>query len=207
VTQTGCRLEPTMESESEGLRLHLGCGHRILPGFVNVDIHSLPHVDHVRNVDDLGIFPDGVASLVYASHVLEYFDRQRAEEVIREWSRVLAPGGVLRIAVPDFDALSRVYQRTGRLTDILGPLFGRMSMVDEAGLPDVLYHKTVWNRVDLSTALLSAGLVSVQEWDWRTVPHGGIDDHSQAYFPHMDKEGGIHVSLNLEGTKPTPRGL
>ena len=27
------------------------------------------------------------------------------------------------------------------------------------------------------------------------------DDHSQAYFPHMDKENGIHVSLNIQGQK------
>ena len=39
----------------------------------------------------------------------------------------------------------------------------------------------------------------MQQWDWREVDHGKYDDHSQAYYPHMDKENGIAVSLNIEG--------
>jgi hypothetical protein len=38
--------------------------------------------------------------------------------------------------------------------------------------------------------------------DWRATEHAGIDDYSQAYFPHMDKEFGIQVSLNVEARKP-----
>ena len=37
-------------------------------------------------------------------------------------------------------------------------------------------------------------------WDFLK-DHPDYDDHSQAYFPHMDKENGIHVSLNLECVK------
>ena len=44
-------------------------------------------------------------------------------------------------------------------------------------------------------------LLEVKEWDWKSVSSIDYDDHSQAYFPHMDKSNGIHVSLNLECTK------
>ncbi len=41
----------------------------------------------------------------------------------------------------------------------------------------------------------------IQEWDWRSVEHGKIDDYSQAYLPHMDKENGTLISLNVECVK------
>ena len=48
--------------------------------------------------------------------------------------------------------------------------------------------------------LQEAEFKDIVEWDWRNVfaNHGDYDDHSQAYFPHMDKTKGIHISLNLE---------
>ena len=91
------------------IKLHLGCWKRNIPGFTNVDICDLPHVHHRRSAEDLSVFPTNSAELIYASHVFEYFDRQEAEKVLREWHRVLVPGGTLRIAVPDFEAITRVY--------------------------------------------------------------------------------------------------
>ena len=48
------------------------------------------------------------------------------------------------------------------------------------------------------TKSLEAGFARVRRWDWRATEHAGIDDYSQAYLPHMDKENGTLVSLNLE---------
>ena len=42
---------------------------------------------------------------------------------------------------------------------------------------------------------------NISKYNWRETSHSMFDDHSQAYFPHMDKEHGIHVSLNLECNK------
>ena len=68
----------------------------------------------------------------------------------------------------------------------------------------IIYHKTVYDKKLLSETLISLGFEQVEEWDWREVfrNHEGDDDHSQAYYPHMDKEKGIHVSLNIQATKP-----
>lgn len=48
-------------------------------------------------------YPDDSIEEVRASHILEHFPRGQVERVIREWVRVLKPGGCLKIAVPDFD--------------------------------------------------------------------------------------------------------
>src|SRR2546425_10385369 len=71
------------------------------------------------------MFKDESAELVYACHVLEYFDRVEVVDVLREWHRVLAHGGVVRLAVPDFAALAEVYRRYRDLSPLLGPPFGR----------------------------------------------------------------------------------
>ncbi|MGH7660527.1 MAG: hypothetical protein ACRENA_06385 [Vulcanimicrobiaceae bacterium] len=39
-------------------------------------------------------------------------------------------------------------------------------------------------------------------WRWQDVDHGSVDDFSQAYFPHMEKEKGILLNLNMQAYKP-----
>src|SRR5438552_14910374 len=97
--------------DDQKLQLHLGCGKRFIPGFVHIDLVDLPHIDHCTSIDKLPMFKDNTVDLVYCCHAIEYFDRIEAVEVLREWHRVLKPGGVLRLAVPDFEALITIYQQ------------------------------------------------------------------------------------------------
>lgn len=180
------------------LKLHLGCGKRYLPGFVHVDLGDFPHIDCRHSVDRLQMFPDGSAELIYASHVLEYFDRVAAKQVLKEWNRVLCLNGVLRLAVPDFRALAEVYFERGKLDLILGPLYGRMEIL---GTGAVIFHRTVYDFEALRELLEDAGFGDVHRYDWRQTIHREVDDHSQAYIPHMDKERGKLISLNVESRK------
>ena len=190
---------PSFEGAT-GLQLHLGCWHRIIPGFVNVDLCDFDHIDVKAGIDDLSAFDDASATLSYASHAFEYFDRQQAVGVLAEWARVLAPGGTLRLAVPDFDALIEVYKRTGAVERVLGPLYGRMEIDTQDG-PATLYHKTVYTFDSLAKLLTENGFANARRYDWRDTIHRDHDDHSQAYFPHMDKENGLLISLNVEATR------
>lgn len=183
------------------MKVHLGCWHRHIPGFVHVDYCDMPHIDHKSAIDKLPFFDDRSAELIYCSHALEYFDRVQVGEVLAEWFRVLAPGGVLRLAVPDFEALIQVYRQSGDLNKVLGPLYGRME-IETAGGPRTLYHKTTYDEPSLRAVLEEAGFVDAQRWDWRLTEHADVDDHSQAYFPHMQKETGLLVSLNMEARRP-----
>ena len=144
------------------------------------------------------MFQDRTADLIYASHVFEYFDRHEAVAVLKEYRRVLKIGGILRVAVPDFEALIEVYRRTGDLSRILGPLYGRMIINEETDNPRTLYHKTVYDFHSLKAMLEASGFGSVRRYDWRNTVHKDYDDFSQAYFPHMDKERGLLTSLNVE---------
>ena len=63
------------------------------------------------------------------------------------------------------------------------------------------YHKMIFDKNYLSTLLTKTQFYDIQEWDWRSVEHGKIDDYSQAYLPHMDKENGMLMSLNIQAKK------
>ena len=180
-------------------KIHLGCGKRYLEGYVHVDIHPHDHIDYVSNIDKLDMFQDECADLIYASHCIEYFDRDEVIQVLSEWKK-LAPGGTLRLAVPNFEALVKVYSDSDDLNKILGPLYGKWDVGEE----NHIYHKTVYDLKSLTVLLNQVGFEQVRKWDWKNVftNHEDFDDHSQAYYPHMDKKNGLLISLNIECIKP-----
>lgn len=175
-------------------RLHIGCGKRYIPGFIHVDIRKLPHVDYVASADKLDMFEDNSVDLIYACHVLEHLKRDEIWEVLKEWHRVLKPGGILRVPVPDFEKLVEVYLKTKDLKLILGPLVGRQDYPENT-------HYLVFDYTYLSEVLTRAGFKNVRRYDWRQTIHKDYDDYSQAYIPHMDKEHGTLISLNVEAEK------
>lgn len=177
------------------MKLHLGCGKRYIPGFVHIDAVDYSHVDHVATIDNLTFIPDDSVELIYNCHVLEHFKRRDVGRVLQEWLRVLKPGGTLRVSVPDFAKLCEVYQRNENLDQVIGALFGRQ---------DYLYniHYNVFDFSSLARDLEHAGFTNVRRYDWRETEHADVDDYSQAYIPHMDKEHGVLISLNVECDKP-----
>ena len=94
-----------------GHYLNLGCGRRFSqnPEWTNIDLRS-SH-DRVMAHDlATGIpFPDGTYDAVYHSNMLEHLDRAAAERLLRECCRVLKPGGLCRVGVPDMEDIDRVY--------------------------------------------------------------------------------------------------
>jgi len=175
------------------MKLHLGCGKRDFgEDWIHIDMADFPHIES-KDVTRLP-YEDNSCDLVYASHLLEYFDRIEVIEVLQEWKRVLKPSGVLRLAVPDFEKLCSLYTSGHGIERVLGPLYGKW------GTPPV-YHKTTYDFSSLSNLLHSVGFQDVSRYDWRDTEHSHIDDHSQAYFPHMDKENGMLISLNVEAVK------
>ena len=176
-------------------KLHLGCWHRDFPGFINVDYCDMPHIHHKSNINKLPFIDDSEIDLIYCSHAFEYFDQIDAKKVLAEWKRVLKENGILRLAVPNFEALVEVYKRTSDINKVLGPVYGRMEINKGK---NILFHKTCYDFNSLKALLESEGFNNIKLYDWRETEHSNHDDHSQAYFPHMDKENGLLVSLNIE---------
>lgn len=175
-------------------KLHIGCGKVYIPGFIHIDAMDYPHIDFKRTADDLSIFENESVDLIYACHILEHFKRNDVDRVLHEWFRVLKSDGVLRLSVPGFEELVTIYQKHHDLDLILGPLVGGQTYLYN-------YHYMVYDFPTLSKRLKRIGFKIINRYDWRKTEHAGIDDYSQAYIPHMDKEHGLPVSLNVEAVK------
>ena len=184
--------------KSKLVKLHLGCGSKHISGFIHIDILDAPHIDHKQRIETLPEFPDGSVDLIYACHVLEHFSRWTYKSALQEWFRVLKPsGGVLRLAVPDFAACAKIYHEHG-LADGLSGLIG-LIVGGQRNEYDI--HYMIFDQQLLEDSLREVGFTSVRYWDWRCTDHCDVDDYSQAYLPHLDKQNGTLMSLNLEAIK------
>jgi len=179
------------------IKLHLGCGWRNFgPSWVHIDGGDYKHLDYY-DIKKL-YFLDESVDLIYASHVFEYFDLNEAKDVLSEWNRVLKPKtGILRLAVPNFEVMTKLYfEKQIPLSKFWGPLYGKMKMGNQT-----IYHKMVYDFNSLSELLINSGFTDIRYYNWRDTDHSDIDDHSQAYIPHMDKDNGTLISLNVEANK------
>lgn len=133
------------------------------------------------NINGTSIFPlacaDGSVDEIRASHVLEHFGHADVPNVLKDWVRALKPGGILRIAVPDFGKIAEGYVE-GRNQNTQGYVMG--GQTDAAD-----FHKVLFDRSTLTKALAAAGLMLVREW-----------------ASELQDCAALPVSLNLAGTKP-----
>jgi predicted SAM-dependent methyltransferase len=91
--------------------LNVGCGTKFHPTWTNVDMASnSPHVE-AHNLLNGFPYPDARFDVVYHSQVLEHIPKDKAAGFLRECRRVLRPGGVLRVVVPDLENIAREYLR------------------------------------------------------------------------------------------------
>lgn len=102
----------TSGSESFQRLLNVGCGRCYHQDWTNIDL--VAHGPGVRQYDLRSGLPyeDGSFDAVYHSHVLEHLTPQDARGMLAECKRVLRPGGVLRLAVPDLEGIARGYLKT-----------------------------------------------------------------------------------------------
>lgn len=137
------------------MKLNLGCGKKKLEGFVNVDISA--SADVACDVQELP-WPDGVADEVMAIHLLEHVPVQNVALVLKEWARVLKPGGRMVIEMPDRDKVFE-FIRDGvddpRL--VLYPLWGD----PRTHRTTVDVHRWCWTKHEVAALMRDAGLTDI----------------------------------------------
>lgn len=114
--------------DSQGIKLHLGCGETYLPGYINIDFppgkHTLqkqPKADLYEDIRQLS-YPSESVEEIRLHHLFEHFDRPTALRLLIDWYDWLKKGGRLAIETPDFEKCVEVFTRSGRIEDQLKAL-------------------------------------------------------------------------------------
>jgi glycosyltransferase involved in cell wall biosynthesis len=149
-------------------RLNLGCGDKPMPGYVNVDIASSRKdrsPDVLNDLRDLNHFKDGSADEIIAIHVIEHFYRWEVDALLKEWCRVLRPGGTLTLECPNIITACEELLRNPALaknatangSEAMWPLYGDPSWNDP-----LMVHRWGYTPDSLSEVMSQAGLVKIR---------------------------------------------
>jgi predicted SAM-dependent methyltransferase len=102
-------------SETSVRRLHWGCGSSARPGWINSDRRAAKGVDLVAEIQNGLPLDDDSIDYAVSVHALQEVPYADLVPTLRELRRVIRPGGVLRLVLPDLDQGIRAY-----LTNDLG---------------------------------------------------------------------------------------
>lgn len=152
------------------MKLNLGSGDTPLDGYVNLDGRRDDSL-YPLNVED------GSCDEIRASHVLEHFSHTEVAAVMKHWVSKLEPGGVLRIAVPDFEKCARDYL-DGKNFNVMGFVYG--GHVDERD-----HHGCGFDAELLTELMLDCGLERLHRWTSEIADCAALE-----------------ISLNMGGYKP-----
>ncbi len=170
-------------------RLHIG-GTTKSDGWEVLNANPAPYVDHVCNANDLSQFADNTFIEIYASHVVEHLDYiGELPNTLKEWNRVLAPGGKIFISVPDLDVLAALILDKNKLS--IDERFFVMRMIFGGHVDKYDYHVTGLNAEFLTVFLNAAGYINIR----RVQEFGLFNDTSSMLFK------GTAISLNMIAEK------
>jgi SAM-dependent methyltransferase len=178
------------------IRLDLGAGHKHEDGWVRVDFA----VDRKKCTMQGGVtstgkplipdveadlrelpFPDDYADEARAIHVIEHFHVWEAKKVIKEWMRVLKPGGTLAIECPNLDKIIALFAVPN-----IPPHMTYWGLYGDPRLEDpLMMHKWCFTERMLGGLMDECGLVDIR---------GEVPRFHQ---PIRD--------MRLVGVKPTPK--
>lgn len=118
-------------------------GSALLPD-VEADLRKLP-------------FPDDYADQARAIHVIEHFQVWEAPAVIKEWVRVLKPGGELVIECPCLEKILKLFDVPN-----IPPFMTYWGLFGDPRLEDpLMMHKWCWSEKHLARLMAECGLVNL----------------------------------------------
>ena len=150
-------------------RLNLGCGDKILPGYVNVDVAAAragQKPDVICDLRRLEPFASESVDEVLSVHVIEHFWRWEALDVLREWLRLLKPGGTMILECPNLaTACAELLKDPDGLCGP-GPEAQRTMWVlygDPRWRDPLMVHRWGYTPASLRRLMEEAGMVNVRQ--------------------------------------------
>jgi len=154
------------KKDGEGKKLNLGCGNKILDGYINVDAVKLENVDEVFNLYDVP-YKDNSISSIYCEHALEHTSLEQAKTAIKEWFRVLKPGCELQLFIPDLELCCKGYLEANNNKTINGypektwykhTIYGLQKEAN-GSISEKQFHLTGFSKDEIKQLLESEGFI------------------------------------------------
>lgn len=144
------------------MKLNLGAGEDHKPGYISVDIREETDPDVLTDVGNLSMFDDDSVEEILAVDILEHTDDPVSW--LKEWHRVLEPGGEIYIRVPDFDRIidRDFIEGTPWFRTENRVLGGRENEYDQ--------HRSLFTKEVLEERLKEAGFRNIRVKRFRTEP-------------------------------------
>lgn len=150
------------ESYPEGaILLHLGSGSCKWNGWVNVDLDPT-HADLVSDIRSLP-HPDNHADAIAAIHVVEHIYRWEVEDALKEWHRVLKPGGQLILELPSMEKVFTYITNMMDTKNSMSPTFSWFPLWGDPAYKDgAMVHKWGYTYPMMREILINAGFANVK---------------------------------------------
>jgi len=174
-------------SKSLPIKLHLGCGHQKLQGYLNIDGEFMRHDNDIiiHDISQPFPIPDNCVDEILTVHVIEHFSREIPPLMFKEFLRICKPGGFVATEWPDFlkmckevvknpDCFWTTDKRLVKRT--ISGIYG-----DYARYPDpVMLHKWGYSEESMIKLLKEIGFSTVHA-EPNIYPKSGIDSRVIAY--------------------------
>jgi hypothetical protein len=159
-------------------------------GYTTVDIMPENNPDIVADAANMHMIASGSAEELYASHVLEHFAWPRALLVLAEWARVLRPGGVLKVAVPDMELFAAMLAKGQNPFHVMEMIYGA-HWLTPGGPQGHHYGYTKSMLVEILTVL------GFGDFDWW---NSDMPEAANGWL-YGDNAEQIGLSINIAATK------
>lgn len=153
------------------MRLNIGCGDRRLPGYVGVDVVPRSAADLLAPAHEI-LLPNDCADEVLAIHLVEHVFAWEVPALLAEWARLLKPGGLLVLEMPDAMKCARNLVE-GRASKKKPDQLHMWGLYGDDTLEDpLMMHKSGWWFDRLSPLVAAAGFRDITEHETKFHPAG-----------------------------------
>lgn len=180
--QCSKRAAEWQQKEFDGAKLDV-CGGRNPYNpkeFLNVDIVDFPQVDLVFDIRETFPIQENKILEIVSAATLEHFRKHHNEHILKEFFRILQPGGKLRVCTPDIEAIANALLAGEDLDVVNQHFFGKFKTEDT---DDYDVHKWMYPAKEMIRALEKIGFTKVQQ-----VPNDlGLHDPTYNYLISAEK--------------------